>query len=275
VFGNLNFDDALKAVREGKELFVPFSSEGIQAKSGGNGKIVTRAGMGDFIRSAKARVRHHNPIAPNQADYVNWILWDRISYAAGTTVPVLSKLFVAPIGQGGKTKVDTNLELVSSLPAPQWFNICGLGFHFNQDIAPVDFAAYIATEYMELWVSQKVYLEGPLDQFPSPGGAFGLFAQAAAAATGVTMTNNGWPSVHDLYDVRLPAGLALGKDQTGTPVVADGIIGITILQSQTFHIELKADGGGATLAAANAALFPGTGVTNRANLHGILSRGVQ
>lgn len=274
MFGNLSFDDVLKGVREGKEFVVPFSEMGLQAKPEG-GKLVQRAGMGDFLRVAKARFRHRNPIAPNQADYVNWILYDRISYAVTTTVPVLSRLFVAPIGALGKTKVDTNLEQVSALPAPQWFNCTGIGFSFNSDIAPVDLSAYLFTEYQEFWVSQKIYAEGPLNQFPASGGPFAFFANAAAAATGTSLSSNGWPSIHNMYDLRLPSGLGLGRDSSGAAVVADGIIGVTILQSQTFHVELKADGGGATLAAAAAVPFPGTGVTVRCNLHGILSRGVQ
>lgn len=274
MFGNLSFDDVLKGVREGKEFFIPFSSHGLQAKPT-NGQIKQRAGIGDFLRVAKARNRFRNPIAPNQADYVNWILYDRIAYAAAATVPVLSKLFVVPIGGLGKTKVDTNLEQVSALPAPQWFNATGIGFQFNFDVAPVDLAAYLSTEYQEFWVSQKVYAEGPITQFPGSGGPFPFFANAAAALTGTTLSSNGWPSIHNMYDLRLPAGLALGKDQTGAAVVADGIIGVTILQSQTFHVELKADGGGAVLAGAAAVPFAGTGLVVRCNLHGILSRGVQ
>jgi hypothetical protein len=128
---------------------------------------------------------------------------------------------------------------------------------------------------MEFWVSQKVYIEGPLDQFPSAGGVYQAVALANPAATSATTAVNGWPSTHNMYDVRLPAGLPLGKDTNGANVTADGIIGITILQSQTFRVELHADGGGAVLAAVGATPFPGTGLTVACRLHGILSRGVQ
>ena len=277
MFGNMSRQDIFDAVKAGKEFFVPTTGQGITPESVGTGKVA-RAGLGDFLKAAKARFRKQNPISPNQADYVNWVLYDRITFAASAVVPQLTKLFVIPIGGGGKTKVDTNLEQVSTLPAPQWFNCTGVAIYFNPNTVPIDLDNFLTTEYMEFWVSQKVYVEGPLDVFPSAGGLFqsaSTISVAAAATNLNTQTTNGWPSIHNMYDVRLPAGLPLGTDQTGTPVAADGIIGITILQSQTFNVQLKADGGGATMAAAGAAPFPGVGLTVSARLHGILSRGVQ
>jgi hypothetical protein len=272
MFGNMNTDEILKAIKEGKELFVAgsaFTQENVK------GSKVSRASIGDFLKGARARSRRSNPIVPNMADYVNWVLYDRIIYAAGATIPQLFKLFVAPIGSGTKTKVDTNLELVSSLPAPQWYNVTGISLFFNSNVAPVDAVSFLNTTYMEFWVSQKVYAEGPVDVFPSSGG---LFMQnstnlTAGSAAYVTNTNNGWPSYHNMWDTRLPAGLALGTSG-GQNVVADGIIGITILQSQTFNMQFKADGGGITLAAGGATPIAGTGITVSARLHGILSRGV-
>jgi len=67
----------------------------------------------------------------------------------------------------------------------------------------------------------------------------------------------------------------LGSASNGTPLVADGIIGVTILQSQTFNIQFKADGGGASLADDSAVPVAGVGLTVNARLSGILSRGVQ
>ncbi len=274
---NNKFDDILGAVRRGEELFVPTSGMGLTAESVKGGKVA-RAGLMDFLKVAKFRNRKQNPISPNQADYVNWVLYDRITFAASAVVPQLTKLFVIPIGGSSKTKVDTNLELVSSLAAPQWFNCTGVSIYFNPNTAPIDLDNFLNTEYMEFWVSQKVYLEGPLDCFPGSGGLMGgtnLGTMTAAATSFISNFTNGWPSIHNMYDVRLPAGLGLGMDGNGTPVAADGIIGITILQSQTFNIQLKADGGGATMAATGAVPVAGVGLTVGARLHGILSRGVQ
>ncbi len=233
--------------------------------------------MFDFAKAAKFRNRKQNPISPNQADFVNWILYDRITFAQASVVPNLSRLFVIPIGGSSKTKVDTNLELVSSLAAPQWFNCTGVSIYFNPNTAPIDLANFLNTEYMEFWVSQKVYLEGPLDCFPQSGGivnSTALGTMAAAATSFITNSSNGWASAHNMYDTRLPAGMGLGTNN-GQDVVADGLMGISILQSQTFNIQLKADAGGTTMAATGAVPIAGIGLTVSARLHGILSRGVQ
>lgn len=272
MFGNLGFDDVLKANRAGMEFFVPVSSQGMGIEKVGDSKV-SRANMADFTKAARARVRKSNPISPNQADYVNWILYDRITFAASAVVNQLTKLFVIPIGSSSKTKVDTNLEQVSVLPAPQWFNCTGLSIFFNQNAAPIDIYNFMNTEYLEFWVSQKVYVEGPLDQFPSSGGQFTnatLGTMSAAATSYITNSTNGWASSHNGYDLRLPAGLGLGPT-----LQADGLLGITILQSQTFNVQLKADGGGATMAATGAVPIAGVGLTVGCRLHGVLSRGVQ
>ena len=73
----------------------------------------------------------------------------------------------------------------------------------------------------------------------------------------------------------MPAGLNLGKNTDNADVVSDGIIGITILQSQTFTVKLSAHGGGATMAVTAAIPIVGIGLTVSVRLHGILSRGVQ
>lgn len=265
----MNTSRLVDGVKRGKDFFIPFAR---------NTKGKVSVSFDDVeIRDKKYRLR--NPIQPNTADIVNWLLYDRITFAAGTTVPNLVRLFVAPIGSGAKTKVDTNLEQVSRLPDPQWFNTTGVGFYFNPNAAPADVDSFLATEYMEFWVSQKVYLEGPMQCFP---GAAGVNITAVSLATPPVAGNyvdnivNGWPSVHNLYDVRLPAGLNLGINDQGTMVTADGLIGVTILQGQSFHVELKADGGGATLVAATGVTpINGTGLTVSSYLHGILSRGVQ
>ncbi len=275
MFGHNSFEDVLKAVRNKEELFVPIGEFGI---NNAKANKVGRASVSDFMKIAKKRARKQNPISPNQADYVNWVIYDRTSWAAAAVVPQITKLFVSPIGQGGKTKVDTNMEQVSTLPAPQWFNCTGIAFYFNPNVAPIDLYNFLTTEYCEFWVSSKVYVEGPLDVFPSAGGPASsatLGTMVAAATSYLTNSTNGWPSIHNMYDLRLPAGLPLGNDSNGNAVLADGFIGVSILQSQTFHVELKADGGGATMAAANAVPVAGVGLTVSCRLHGILSRGVQ
>ena len=225
------------------------------------GKVGFKTSLTEFFKAAKRRTRAQNPIAPNQADIVKWILYDRFQFAPSTTVPNNFKFFTAPIGQSGKTKIDTNMEQVQRLADPLWFNTEGIGFFFSSVDAPADVAAFLASEYMEFWVGQKVYLEGPVQCFP--GGA-GL----SSAAT--TLLSNGDPRTDNVFDVRLPAGIHLGTDTAGNAIVTDGLIGITILQGQQFRVEMNAPAGGAALGAG-----PAAGISIMCYLYGILSRGVQ
>ena len=120
MFGKLGFDEILKGIQAGQEFFVPVGGQGITQDNVKPGSKVAKAGLMDFFRDAKRRNRKQNPIAPGLADYVNWVLYDRITFGQSAVVPQLTRLFVIPIGGGGKTKVDTTLEQVSTLTAPQF-----------------------------------------------------------------------------------------------------------------------------------------------------------
>ena len=235
------------------------------------GKVGFRTSLTEFFKSAKRRVRQQNPIAPNQADIVKWILYDRFQFAPSTTVPNNFKFFTQPIGTNNKTKVDTNLDQVQRLPDPLWFNTEGLGFFFGPLTSPADMAGFLSSEYMEYWVGQKVYVEGPLQCFPGGAGIYSSMTNPAAAS----VSSNGLPRIDNIYDVRLPAGIHLGVDANNAPIITDGLIGVTILQGQQFRIEMNAPLGGAALSATGATPFAGTGLTVMAYLYGILSRGVQ
>lgn len=235
------------------------------------GKIGFRTQLTEFFRAAKRRIRQPNPIAPNQADIVQWLIYDRFQFAPATTVPNQFQFFTTPIGTNGKTQIDTNMEQVQRLPDPQWYNTTGVGFWFSPNTAPADLAAFLNSEYMDFWVGQKVYLTGPIQVFP--GGA-GVYANQAGTAE-ASVVSNGIPLTDNVYDVRLPNGIHLGVDTNNNPIITDGLIGITILQGQQFRIVMNAPAGGAALLAATATPFPGTGVTIMAYLYGILSRGVQ
>lgn len=247
---------------------------GLEARSKWSEK--SKAEIGGSISSRalqwlRGRKQHnlHNPIVPNMADYVNWILYDRLVTAAGGTIPTTTGLFTIPIGQSSKTKVDTNLDLVSQLPQPYWMNATHLGFYFNPNTLELDVNNLLTQSYMEFWVNNKIYLEGPLQCFQGGAGIYGNTAQ-----TGSAILSNGVPNGNsNMYDLRLPAGLNLGT-VNGAPLTSDGLTGITILQSQLFKVLIQLPGGALTLTANNATPTPGTGLTIQAFLHGHLSRSV-
>lgn len=235
------------------------------------GKVGFKTKLTDFFQKARRRHYLQNPIAPNQADIVQWVIYDRFQFAASTTIPNDFRFFTTPMNSNNKTQVDTNMEQVARLPDPLWYNTTGVGFWFGILTSPTDINNFLNTEFMQWWVGQKVYLEGPLQCFPAGAGV-----QASMVGTGpATVISNGQPRIDNVFDVRLPAGLHLGTDTQGVQIVSDGLIGVTILQGQQFRVQMMAPAGGAALTAVGATPFPGTGLTIMCYLYGILSRGVQ
>jgi|SRR6185312_3217999 len=231
-------------------------------------KIGPSYDLNSYLSSTKRKKRQVNPIAPNAADIVNWVLYDRYSVATTTSIGSTFSFFTQPIGTNNKTKADTNLDQVQRLPDPLWFNTVGVGFQFSSDTVKADIDAFLNDYYMEFWVGQKVYLEGPFESFPGAAGLTGTASAPTAVAAsawtvGVARTDN-------FFDVRLPQGIQLGTTVdgagNGVPIVSDGLTGITILQGQQFKIQVIAPSTVPTTTAA---------FKIRAYLLGILSRGVQ
>lgn len=248
-----------------KEIFFPtFNEQTIdsikfQAKKS---KIGFAEGLASYSRFAKAKARAVNPIAPNQADLVNWVIYDRWTVAASTATPSQFKFFTQPIGQSSKTKTDTNLTQVSRLEDPQWANVIGVGFYLTSNMIKSDIDSLLNGYYHEFWVSQKIYAEGPLQCFP---GAAGLAGAVSTTATTTTLSSwtNGFSRSDNFFDTRLPAGLQLPGMTT------DGLIGVTILQGQSFHVDMDSPAGTFTTSAS------GPGLNVMCYLYSILSRGVQ
>jgi hypothetical protein len=213
------------------------------------------------------------PIQANTADLSNWILYDRLTAAQATTTAAQYQMFVTPYNQGTKTKADTNLSLPRQLEAPQWFNCQSIGFEFAPDTWLPDVTAFLKAYYFEFWVGNKIYAEGPLECAQSGYGLYGAFAATGTNATPITqasVVSNGVPQGLPSYNLTLPPGLNV-TDAYGNAVTTDGIMGVTILQSQVFYVNLYSTAG--ILLAATAA--GGVGMSLRCLLTGILSRGVQ
>jgi hypothetical protein len=261
--------------RFGKPKFQVPISELVNPESDLNLKhrIGNAYSIGGILESAKRRMLAQNPIVPNSADIINAIIYDTYKIAANTSIGAAFTFFTVPIGTSGKTKMDTNMEQVSRLPDPQWFNALSLGFSFGPEVNLADQITVLNNYYMEFWVGGKSYLEGRFDFFPSGNGVTGSYYDTTAT-TKSSLVTNGVPNYNNLFDLRLPAGMGLGVQRnpdTGAnePVVADGLIGVTILQGQNFSVKCSAPGGAQSTASG------GAGLRMIAQLYGILSRSVQ
>lgn len=235
----------------------------------GQGKVGYKIKMTKFLKQAEQWQRCSNPIVQNMNDFVQWIFWDRAVFAQGANIPVKFQLFAIPMNQGGKTKVDTNLEQPMKINSPGWLNAAYLGFYYGASTLLLDIQNLTDQCYMEFWVSQKVYLEGHLQSFPGGAGLKGVSTDTAQQ----TYTN-GDPTVANMFDMRIPRGTNLGTDGANA-VVADGLMGVSILPDQTFHVDVNLPGGVLALTANTAVPNPGTGLRLYSYLVGTYSRGVQ
>lgn len=251
---------------------------------GGNITLVSKFsdsyGKDSFLASLRKRAFAKNPIMPNTADIVNWVVYDTYKVAAGASVGASFNFYTQPIGTNSKTKMDTNLEQVQRLPDPQFMNVIALGLQFGPEVILADIIKVVNNYYVELWVGNKVYTEGRFEVFPSGTGITGSVAAAttvAATTINSNVLNNGRPGWDNLFDLRLPAGIGLGTQvnpATGERVqaISDGLTGVTILQGQQFKVVATAPGGAQTATAGGSG---GAGISIVCQLYGILSRGVQ
>lgn len=232
------------------------------------GKVGKSFRLTDFFRSAKRQQRMPNPILPNMADYLQWVIYDRSAVAAGGSWPTSTSLYTSPIGQNSKTKADTNLDQVSLLPNPFWMNVTHIGLYPDPNVLLLDWIALCNQSYFEFWVNNRVQFEGKLQHAPGGVGPNGNSTKTAESAY-----NNGYPVMSNMMDIRLPGGIGLGMDpSTGQPLVSNGVTGITILQGQQFKIQVILPGGALTLTASDATPNVGKGLTLNAELFGQLSR---
>lgn len=197
------------------------------------------------------------PVVPNLTNILPWVLYDRIVTAAAANTAARNTFFNLPIGAAGKTKEDTNLQQVMQLPAPEIMNVYTIGFGFMTDMVKVDIDAFLNDYYMEFWVGDRVYSEGPLQCFPSGTGLDG-----ATTRNNEGCFNNGVAALGNAWDLRLPVGIP----------GADGITGIPILQGESFQVLVIG-----TPYALSAAAAPnnGSGLNLMCYLTGVKGRAVQ
>ncbi len=199
------------------------------------------------------RVNHRslNPIEPNKADILPWYLYDEINVPTATATGVEMDFFTVP--QGGtqfttvKTKQQTNLEEVSKLSAPKHFNTTSLQIVFAVNMSLADITSAMNNFWLEFWISDKIYAEGPLFKFPGGSGLAGY-----SVVSGQQTWTNGVPNPCAVVDFRM----------------GDNPIGHHILQGQNFKVKIL----GTTFTPTTST---GTGLNFYCILEGILSRGVQ
>jgi hypothetical protein len=102
----------------------------------------------------------------NYLEAVDAILYDRVSFRPGETLPGFMRLFMTPCGTTcpytGAVKLysRTNMDLASTLPAPSSFWVKRIHIAVNPDIAPADLKT--AREFSwGFWIGLKRLAGGP------------------------------------------------------------------------------------------------------------------
>lgn len=117
-----------------------------------------------------------------QYEGIRQTLYDYQVYAAGGQTSL--SFFQVPVGQGGKTAADTNIEVAGSLPQPKHFLVESIEIRFWPGILPVNsqtgvLATQSASNYsndvvtfsksgsLNFFIGSKTYLEeAPVGRFP-------------------------------------------------------------------------------------------------------------
>lgn len=174
--------------------------------------------MNEQMRKAPAFASLARNFGVNVANVVEAIrqpLFDTLTYAAAGQTSLT--FFSTPIGQGGKTKVDTNLTNAGMLPAPQNFLITAIHLDFKPNAAQTpgslleggliidDTYTFGTNGLLEVQVGSKVQLsDGPLSVFPP------RTSMDVAIATTVAATTAGYGQwkgmVYDITPILVPWG---------------------------------------------------------------------
>jgi hypothetical protein len=204
---------------------------------------------------------------PNIVSWDPYVLYDRVSAAAGANTLVEYNFFTVPAGQASKTYADTNMDLVQQLPSPERFDIHKLGFEIRANIVNLDLIAIIENYWWELWVGNRSYAMGPLTMAMSKTGPWASGANATVngplAALGIPIESEGG------FDVRIPPGFIMKDPSDGSDFQTTGLTGIGIGESQQFKVKLI--GSAQAMQAAGGATL-GTGFSLRCYLKGLKSR---
>lgn len=189
----------------------------------------------DITRKAPAFMtlaRNYGVNVSNVVEAIRQPLFDTVAYAAAGQTALT--LFALPIGQGGKTKVDTNMTTAGSLPAPQNFLITSIHLLFTPSatltpagaVASVEGGSIIDDTYvfgsnglLELQVGSKVQVsDGPLGVFP-PRSLMEM--QVATTVAANTPGYAQWKGmVYDLTPILIPWGQNFSINLTWNTAVA-------------------------------------------------------
>jgi hypothetical protein len=141
--------------------------------------------------------RDINSIMAGWVDRGPWQYWDTVRVAPSTQFAAQYSPFSTPIGQGdplygnlAKTKLITNMQRGNQFPPPRCLVIMQVGFYFSSQMLKADIDLMLDNAFIEVRIDDKIYMEGPMWQFPAGVGLAGV-----SAVTGQSVFTNGLPTL--------------------------------------------------------------------------------
>jgi hypothetical protein len=222
---------------------------------------ISESEIGRVRTRRNGRWAYENPVMAGVREIITQPFYDSLTVAANAAFPAQTTLFQTPVGQAGRTYLQTNMTQAGILPAPQKFSTRALRLAVRNDAIPADLINFLYQTWLRLYVSEKPYFIGPSFLWTAGGGVtgFGALLGTASALVGNAVpgseflfTSNGVPDQRNIFALSRP---------------------IEIEQNEQFRLEINV--GTAFNTTAAAAVDPlGTGLTIYAILDGELSRGV-
>jgi hypothetical protein len=160
---------------------------------------------------------HFDPYRRNLWDVQDGLLYDRIRFKAGQTIPHYIDLFCTPIGQAcpytgvTKTHRHTNMYQPGMLYAPNQFLAQRALFAVHSSALQADIDAMSGAAFWEFWLVHKVMWRGPmLLQGPGKGGLRDVVKQyATGPAHPIAIAQNPLPDevMDAAHHARLTGGV--------------------------------------------------------------------
>jgi hypothetical protein len=93
------------------------------------------------------------------------------------------------VGNAANTKLQTNMQKANEFPPPRCLLLSSICFQYSNRMSLTDIALFEDSAYMEFKISDKIFHEGYLRDFPAGAGIVG-----SSTNNGVDLVNNGVPA---------------------------------------------------------------------------------
>lgn len=200
--------------------------------------------------------RRQNPAYPGGIDTIDQPMYDSVTFAAGAAM-AKTVLFQSPVGAGGKTLAQTNMQSAGQLPAPWTLKVRFVKVYITNNTVPADLQNLLSNVSFTLQIGVKPFLQTPLVLLPAGMGgivtAVGQLGTSGAAQNiPIFTTSNGLPVPQYSYALDYPIDIGALEN-----------FNVTLNPETGFNF---ATAGGATI---------GVGATIQVFLDGALTRQVQ